>query len=273
MSVDDYGFAVDLANTMNWGMVRGDFGFNQFLEPKGCLVLFDGLVPVGLATCISFGKVGWFGNFVVKEECRGQGGGRLLLEYAINYLRCRGVESIGLYAYPHLLEFYGRFGFEADMDLTVMCNNCLHVDNLGVSEFGSRPDFSMLARFDSQFFGADRSRLLKGILRGENSLCYVSMEGKEVMGYVLAKVYEASVEVGPLVCCRERSDVAVNLLKTVLSAVSNRRAFLYVPQKQVVLEEFLLGLGFRKDFSLSRMFLGKPKVRNIIHLAESLERG
>jgi predicted GNAT family acetyltransferase len=273
MSAKEYGFAVDLANTMNWNMEVGDFRFNQFLEPEGCLVLFNDSVLVGMATCLSFGKMGWFGNFIIKKEYRGRGIGCLLLEHAVSYLRGRGVESIGLYAYPYFGEFYSRFGFKADIDLTVMCSNCLQTDNLGVSKFESQPDFSVLAHFDRQFFGADRSRLLKSIMSEKTNLCYASMDGKEVAGYVLAKVYERTAEIGPLVCHADKSDVAFELLKTVLSMLRNRRVLLYLPQNQGKMEEFLLGLGFRKDFSLLRMFLGKPQIQSGMHLAESLERG
>ena len=57
---------------------------------------------MGIATCISFGKVGWFGNLIVKEEIRHKGAGSLLVKHAIDYLQGKGVETIGLYAYPNL---------------------------------------------------------------------------------------------------------------------------------------------------------------------------
>jgi GNAT superfamily N-acetyltransferase len=276
MSVAEYGLAVALANGMNWNMEVGDFRFNQFLESEGCFVLFEDLVPVGVATCISFGKVGWFGNFVVKPEYRGRGGGCLLLEHAIGFLRGRGVETIGLYAYSHFKDFYGKFGFKADLNLTVMYSSHLQTSNLVASEFELGVDFSMLARFDKQFFGADRSRLLRGIVQEKANICYVSKEGQEMTGYILAKVYEEGVvEVGPLVCRSGRSEVAFELLKTMLKRLSGKRVLLYLPQSQEKrgFEEFLLGVGFRKDFSLSRMFLGRPIFQSGIHLAESLERG
>jgi GNAT superfamily N-acetyltransferase len=274
MSVAEYGFAVALANGMNWNMEVGDFRFSQFLESDGCFVLFEGSVPVGVATCISFGKVGWFGNFIVKPEYRGRGGGCLLLKYALGFLWDRGVESVGLYSYLEFKEFYGRFGFKADLDFTVMYNSCLQTDSLVVAKFESCVDFSVLSRFDRQFFGADRSRLLRGILQERGSLCYVSMEGQEVAGYILAKVCEEGVvEVGPLVCRSGQLEVALELLKAMLKRLSGRQVLLYLPQGQNGFEEFLLGIGFRKDFSLLRMFLGKPKIQRGIHLAESLERG
>ena len=133
MTETDYGFAVDLANTMDWSMEEADFKFNQMLEPEGCLVLFNNTQPIGIATCISFGKVGWFGNLIVKQDQRKHGAGRLLLEHAIRYLKGKGVETVGLYAYHHLKEFYGKSGFKADIDLAVM-----HNENVPVADWNVR---------------------------------------------------------------------------------------------------------------------------------------
>lgn len=279
MSVEEYGFAVDLANGMNWSMSFEDFRFSQFLEPDGCFVLFDDSVPVGVATCVSFGRVGWFGNFVVKPECRGRGGGRFLLKYVVDYLLGRGVETVGLYAYLHLRDFYGEFGFKADLGLSVMYNDHVQVDGLVCSDLvlESCVDFAGLSCFDSEFFGGDRSRLLRGVFSGRGNFCYVFREGQVVVGYVLVKVPIDSevgvVEVGPLVCCCDRLDVVLELLKAVLLRLSGRRVFLYLFEGQGVVEEFLLGLGFRKEFSLLRMFLGDSKIQKGMCLAESLERG
>ena len=120
MEVDDFPFAVQLATTMNWNMTIEDFAFMVKLEPLGCHVQFHGQERVGIATSVSFGKVGWFGNFVVKENFRGEGAGSILMKHAIDYLKSKGVETIGLYAYPHLIEFYESFGFEPDEDFLVL---------------------------------------------------------------------------------------------------------------------------------------------------------
>ena len=70
----DFPFAVELANTMNWNMSEGDFEFMLELEPDGCFVLFSSGKPIGIATCINYGKGGWFGNLFIKEEHRKAGG-------------------------------------------------------------------------------------------------------------------------------------------------------------------------------------------------------
>ena len=105
MQPKDFLFATELANTMDWNMAAEDFQFNAMLEPEGCLILFDDSKPLGIATCISYGKVGWFGNLIVKKEARHRGVGSLLVKHAIDYLRGKGVETIGLYAYPNLQKF------------------------------------------------------------------------------------------------------------------------------------------------------------------------
>jgi predicted GNAT family N-acyltransferase len=273
MTPTDYGFAVELANTMDWGMETEDFRFNQMLEPEGCLILFSNNEPVGIATCISFGKAGWFGNLIVKPEQRKHGAGRVLLEYAISHLKGKGVETVGLYAYQHLKEFYGKSGFKADKNLIVMHNENVQVSNLNPPKFETHPDFEALASFDRKFFGADRSRLLKSIIEEETNLCLVAMNGDNVDGYILVKAYKNMAEVGPLVCSANKPQVAVDLLKATLAKLEGSYVSVYLPENQTMLEQFLIEVGFKKTFSLSRMFLGTPKIQNSIHLAESLERG
>ena len=68
MQVSDFPFAVQLANTMNWNMTIKDFEFMLKLEPQGCFVLLHNKERVGIATIVTFGKVGWFGNFIVYPE-------------------------------------------------------------------------------------------------------------------------------------------------------------------------------------------------------------
>ena len=75
MRPEDFPFAVQLANTIDWNMAEEDFEFMLKLEPHGCFVLFDAEEPVGIATCISYGKTGWFGNLALKEEHRRKGAG------------------------------------------------------------------------------------------------------------------------------------------------------------------------------------------------------
>ncbi|TRO53740.1 GNAT family N-acetyltransferase, partial [Candidatus Bathyarchaeota archaeon] len=120
IAVNDYPFAVQLANTMNWNMTLEDFEFMVKLEPHGCFVLFRSQERLGIVTCISFGKVGWLGNLVVKADAQREGAGNFLTTHAINYLKSKGVETIGLYAYPHLVKFYKHFGFESDIDFLVL---------------------------------------------------------------------------------------------------------------------------------------------------------
>ncbi len=272
MRPQDFAFATQLANTMDWNMEEQDFQFNALLEPQGCLVLFNGSERIGIATCISFGKKGWFGNLIVKDEQRGKGAGSLLLQHAIDYLHGKGVESVGLYAYPHLKDFYGKAGFKQDEDFVVLHNENVTAQPL-ISAKKQQPDFSALNQFDSQFFGGDRSRLLKSILGEKNNLCYASLDDKEIDGYVLAKVYGQMAEVGPLVCKPDRTDLAQRLLENVLSQLQGHYVSLYLPKQQLGLVEFLGNVGFQKEFELSRMFLGVPKVQNCIYVAESLERG
>jgi GNAT superfamily N-acetyltransferase len=273
LSEADYGFAVELANTMDWNMAAEDFEFMASLEPGGCFLLLDDSKRVGIATCISYGKTGWFGNLIVEKEYRNRGAGTVLVTHAVNYLQAKGVETVGLYAYPNLTRFYGRLGFKYDEDFSV-----LHAQNLGSITAQPLPKITKqqlpaINRFDRGFFGGDRKKLLKSILLEEGNASGYVTNGGEVVGYAAATVYEKTAWVGPLICQPSRPDAALQLVKAVLAKLAEKSVYAAIPKRDAVLLDAFSGFGFREDFFVSRMFLGEANAKNCIYMAESLERG
>jgi GNAT superfamily N-acetyltransferase len=271
MRPKDFPFAVQLANTMDWNMTNGDFAFMRELEPDGCFVLFDDTERVGIATCISYGKTGWFGNLVVKDAARRKGAGTFLVRHAMEYLRRKGVESVGLYAYQHLTDFYGDIGFKPVDDLVVLGGKVVHNGSDGLREVEAN-DVPTLIELASQFLGDDRGKLLKAIFN-EGNAGYLASHDRDVVGFVVVKVYGGMAEIGPLLCRRYYEDTGATLLKSVLNKIGGLEAYAYVPLKEKRLLETLTATGLVEKFRLTRMYLGRIPADNCVYMPESLERG
>ena len=273
MNERDFLFATKLANTMDWNMAVEDFEFMKFLEPEGCFVLHDGSRRVGIATCISYGAMGWFGNLVVKEECRNMGGGGVLVTHAVEYLRAKDAKTIGLYAYPNLANFYGSLGFKLDEDFSVLCAQSLaSFKSESLSTIRKR-NFKAISKMDERCFGGYRKKLLESIIfEPDNVSCHFS-ENREVVGYVASTVNQSMAWIGPLICNASRFDVAILLVKAVLSKLGGKTVYAVVPKQNLCLFNAFVNLGFRETFFVSRMFLGESPAGNCIYLPESLERG
>lgn len=273
MCPEDFSFATELANTMDWNMAPEDFQFMTQLEPEGCFVLFDDSKRAGIATSINYGKVGWFGNLIIKEENRKKGAGSLLVKHAVDYLHDRGVETIGLYAYPNLINFYGTLGFKTDEEFTVLHGQPVPLPTKEtLPEIGTH-NFQAITKFDRQCFGACRTELLKSIILEKGNLSYYKSERTEVVGYVAATVYETMAWVGPLICREGNVEAAVTMLNAVLAKLTGMSVYVAMPKKETALAETLSTVGFKEDFSVVRMYLGPSVAKNCIYLAESLERG
>lgn len=269
----DYGFAVQLANTMNWNMAPEDFQYMTGLEPDGSFLLEDDGKPVGIATCIGYGKIGWFGNLIVDPAYRKRGAGGMLVRHAVDHLHMKGVETVGLYAYSQLKEFYSQLGFAPDADFAL-----LHADNVAAVEGAGahrieEAHLNRIAAFDSQYFGGDRSRLIGSIvLEDSNAGYYVSDRG-HVVGYIASTIYQSMAWIGPLVCDPSRYDAAGRLVSSVLAKVAGKSVYTVVPRGDSVLFDLFSSIGFAEEFTVTRMYNGSPMARNCIYLAESLERG
>ncbi|MGA3060903.1 MAG: GNAT family N-acetyltransferase [Candidatus Bathyarchaeia archaeon] len=273
MRVGDFPFAIKLTNSMDWNMAKEDFEFMTSLEPEGCFVAFKGSEHLGIATTISLGKMGWFGNLIVKKNCRKKGVGSLLVKHAVKYLQSKGVKIIGLYAYPSLLDFYSNLGFESDEDFSV-----LHAEALGSLTAETlpkieTPQMQAIVDFDSRCFGGERKKLLESIIFEKGNLSCCIFEGNAVVGFASAKVYEKMAEIGPLNCLAGHFDDAASLLKAVLAKLKGLSVYAVMPKKETALTNMLFSVGFKEDFSVTRMFLGQTVSKHCIYMAESLERG
>ena len=275
MSVEDLALAVRLTNTMNWELSKDDFKFMMELNPDGCFVLLSDSKRVGIATTISFDKTGWLGNLIVKESSRERGGGSLLVRHAINHLIKKDVQTIGLYSYIDKIPFYRRFGFKYNTEFIALKGK-------GFSDSTStrtclrearKENIQEIVNLDNHYFGASRRKLLEKIILNPNNVCFICIENKQILGFVMAKVYERMAEVGPLVCQRGCSDVANDLLKTILNVLEGVEVFIFIPKNEFTILKLLIKSGFREMFRVARMFYGSPLIKDCIYLAESLERG
>ncbi len=274
MKPKDFPFAVELANMSGWDMADVDFEYMSTLEPDGCFVLWQGRERVGIATCINYGKLGWFGNLAVKSEFRRKGAGRFLVEHAIEYLEKQGVKSVGLYAYQHLLGFYERIGFKP-LDDFIVLNGTLQAKIAKGKEpaNANENDIAKLAKFDTDCLRWERERLLQSMLREEGNLCYVSSINGDTQGFVMAKVYGEVAEIGPLISKRDREPVALKLAGAVLTKLNGLEVYAYLPACEKLLLDVFLAAGLKEKFRVTRMFLGSATAQSCVYMPESLERG
>lgn len=274
MQLADLPFAVKLANTMKWGMSTEDFQFSMNVEPEGCFVLFDGQEPVGVATTINYGAVGWFGNLVISQKYKKKGAGTFLLTHAINYLQSKCVSRIGLYSYPHLLDFYGKLGFKQDIEFVVLKAKTISTtEGRQQAKQAHLQDLQRIIDFDKQFFGASRKKVLEQIFLCKQKFFRLIQENSSAVGYAVAKNVSGTAEVGPLVCDKKHPKEAVTLLRGILSKLNGAEGIMCVPATQEALIETAISAGFREEFRVVRMFLGSHVGEDCWYLAESLERG
>lgn len=273
MRAEDFSFAVQLANTMDWNMAESDLEFMHQLEPDGCFTLWQNQERIGIATCISYGKIGWFGNLAVKPEYRREGAGTFLVKHAMEYLKAKGVETIGLYAYQHLEEFYGEIGFKPRDEFVLFSGQVTNHEFQDDLKEADEKDAQSLTEFDRQCFGWNRQRLFESILREKGNLCYYCAQNGKIVGFGMAKVYDEMAEIGPLVFRPDHEDVAVLLLESLFCRLNGLDIYVCVPTNETTLIKTLIAAGLKGKVRLTRMFLGAVTAQNCVCVPESLERG
>jgi len=272
MSRADFEFAVHITNLMGWGLAEQDFEFMMELEPEGCFVLLEDSDPVGIATAVSYGKLGWFGNLIVSENERNRGAGTLLVKHALKYLTEKNVQTVGLYAYMERIPFYKRLGFECDSEFIVLKGKGFS-SPVRANVRKAQQQLEEIITFDQSCFGASRRKMLEPILTDRDNICFASTEDGHMSGFAAAKVYRGLAELGPLACKRGKAKTATDLLKATFNALEGLETSVFVPKKEKAIVSMLMKSGFHEEFRVEKMFHGPSIPEDCVYMAESLERG
>jgi len=252
MTREDVPFAVDITNREGWGYVDDDFHRMIDLEPDGCIVAFDEDQRVGMLTTINYGRTAWIGNVVVSPTLREEGIGSQLVKYAVENLRDKAVENVGLYSYMDSVSFYKKIGFKESFRVSRMSTK---VDTSGTKATRRvmPKDLGEIAAFDSKHFPGNRIQLLMKMYEVSPHLFFQAGEDR-VLGYVAGFCSPKACEIGPWVCNPDKPDLAESLLLDCMTALESNETTLAVPSKNEEAMAISRESGFTEDFDVVAMF-------------------
>ena len=258
---DDIDFAYKLDMMEQWNDTRNDVKRMFSYEPNGCFIAQIKSEPVGHVFSISYGRLGWIGLMIVKAEHRRRGIGTLLTKRAIDYLLNRKVETIKLEAVSTIANLYRKLGFvdeydslrfrgisgEKSMSLSGHCTNAL-----------KKEEITELAKFDAEYFGTNRIKVLSGLYQDSPQLCFVSHIGSKIKGYIMCRKTESGHRIGPWVCNPENLQGARELLSKCMETIGrNVKLYVGVPAVNEIAVEILREFGFTQYSKSIRMRFGK----------------
>ena len=273
MTPEDFKFAVQLTDTVNWGLTTSDFEFMLELEPDGCFILLEDSKKIGFTENVSYGPVAWFGNLIVKKNQRNKGAGSRLVEHSIAYLKSKHAKTIGLYAYTDRIHFYERLGFKHDKEFIVLNTKTNNSTIKPKPKQINKQQLEQIIKFDRTCFGASRRKLLNPIISDPDNLCDIIIDKDQIVGYIVAKVFRNASEIGPLIYRKENETAAIHLLKSALENIQAQQVSVCLASDENQILSFLKTKGFTESFRVARMFHGSPLKQDRICMAESLERG
>jgi GNAT superfamily N-acetyltransferase len=252
MTRDDLDFAVALTDAESWGYLRSDFERLISLAPDGCFVARGVLRRVGIITTTRHGDYGFLGTLIVMKNLRHSGIGEALFAHAIAYLMDRGTKTIELNGVFPAVSLYRRFGFH-DKYLSLRFVR-------PPSPCDAQPGKLLtvttdeIVRFDREHSQIDRSAVLTRFCDDFRDTLFAVGDG-QLSAYAFVKPRaNGSVAVGPLVV--KSPDVAIALLKTIISRFSDKTILIVVPEMKTPFVQALIAEGFFYKCPWLRMYSG-----------------
>ena len=175
-----------LACQEGWICDRWEFEFHLETFPQGCFVARCNDEPVGFITALRHDHSGWIGNLLVREDLRGCGIGRALMQESLAALRGAGVMTVWLTASSDGKPLYEKLGF-VTIDIVQRWRGTGAVDPGSTQCVASS---TQVLQLDKQGWGDSREKLLSATLaRGE------LLENGE--GFLIVQRTGAGIQFGP----------------------------------------------------------------------------
>lgn len=153
---------------------------------------------IGIIVATSYGRCGFLGELIVREDHRGRGLGRDLLMHATRYLQDLGAESVFLDGAAMAVPLYARNGFQRICPSLRFNGTLPPAPHPAVAPIAAS-DLPEICRLDRAAFGADRSYFLRRRRELFPDLCLAYRQNGTITGYLFSYRYAGGVAVGPWV--------------------------------------------------------------------------
>lgn len=154
----------------------------------------------GLVMVTRHGDLAWIGNVLVVPEARGKGVGEAMVAEALGRIRAAGIPTTKLCSVLPAITLYERLGFRHEGPvLTFSAFHDRPTHRPAGAEVLLPDDLEELAALDQRAFGADRTALLRQLLRDHPDTGVGVRREERLAGYAFLKPGDAGSEVGPVV--------------------------------------------------------------------------
>ncbi len=257
----DTDFVTQMTDWEKWGHLACDIKRCFECEPEGCLMAEVDGKRVGHVFSVSYSKLGWLGLVIVKATHRRKGIGKMLTQKAVDYLVSRGVETIKLEAVANIANLYRKLGFVDEYDSIRFVRTGKKAVDLSSQRVQpmKREELEEVAEFDTQYFGANRLKVLQGLFRDYPEYYFVSRVAGKIAGYIMARETTRGFWLGPWVCDPQHLNTAGRLIVSCMNFLRKDNLELRVGTPSVNANAIYLlkSLGFEEVSRSLRMFLGK----------------
>lgn len=263
----DIDFAHQLITIEGWNYSKEDVERMFEYNPSGCFIAEVENQPVGHVFSVNYGKLGWIGLLIVRAEYRGEGFGTLLTKKAMNHLLSRGVDTIRLEARSIVAELYRKLGFRHEYDSLRFSGINRKFASLASSNVKplERKMMKEIARFDAEYFGANRIKVLTRLYHGHPRFCYVLYEETGIVGYIMCRKVEIGYRIGPWVCNPDNTQAAQELLAKCTETMGrNEKLYAGIPAVNKTAVKISRSFGFEQYSKSIRMCFGdKPETERV----------
>lgn len=257
---EDIDFAYKLDVMEQWDDTRNDIKRMFNYEPNGCFIAETKSEPVGHVFSISYGRLGWIGFLIVKAEYRRRGIGTLLTKRAMNYLLSCKVETIKLEAVSAIADLYRKLGFVDEYASLRFIGVSRKVTSLSSHRINPLKieGIKQLTKFDAEYFGANRTKVLHRLYQDNPQLCFVSRMDSRIADYIMFRNTKSGYRIGPLVCNPESPQVARKLLVECMETIGyNVKLSVGVPAMNKAATKILQDFDFKQYSKSIRMHFGE----------------
>jgi N-acetylglutamate synthase-like GNAT family acetyltransferase len=226
---EDIGFAVSLTVEEGWYYTPAEIELMLKLDPKGSFVYEEEEEPLGMATCVTYGRTGVLGHLIVSKKGRGRKIGHCLVDASVNYMEGKGAESILVNATEEAVKLYQNHGF-AIRDVT----SCMHSRLDSTFHRNPSADCAQLEKsdlpevidIDHRLFGDDRSRLIKLLYEESPEGAFKIERAGSIEGFIFGRPDHVGYNLGPWVCLTGDEKDAEGLFRTAVSTFDNGKIYM-----------------------------------------------